>query len=93
MNKSDLIASLSEAKDLSIHRADQIVNLVFSSMSDELLKSGRIEIRGFGSFAVKDYDGYIGRNPRTGIEVNVAPKKLPIFRAGKEIKARLLKNT
>ena len=56
---------------------------------DSLLEGGRVEIRGFGSFKVKEYGSYAGRNPRTGEKVAVEPKRLPFFRAGKELKEYL----
>ncbi len=55
-------------------------------MSDTLTHGGRIEIRGFGSFIVKDYKAYMGRNPKTGEVINVNPKKLPFFKVGKELR-------
>ncbi|QOX81056.1 integration host factor subunit beta (plasmid) [Trichlorobacter lovleyi] len=93
MNRSDLVAKLSEAVPrMPYRRAEQVVNTIFESMEEAMTSGDRIEIRGFGSFAVKDYDGYAGRNPKTGVQINVEPKKLPVFKAGKEMKARLLKN-
>jgi len=58
-------------------------------MADELAKGGRIEIRGLCSFFVREYIAYTGRNPRTGERVKVKPKKLPLFKAGKELKERV----
>ena len=89
MNKSELVKALSEQADISVDEATMVVNTFVDSMKDALLKGGRVEIRGFGSFKVKEYEGYAGRNPRTGEKVSVQPKRLPFFRAGKELKEYL----
>ena len=86
MNKSELVEALSERENLTYKKAEQIVNLVFDSMSEALIENDRIEIRGFGSFMVKDYKAYMGRNPKTGEVIEVKPKKLPFFKVGKELK-------
>ncbi len=86
MNKSELIRSLAVEKDISIDEATEIVTGFFDSMKDALKNGERVEIRGFGSFKIKEYKGYQGRNPKTGEIVEVDPKKLPFFRAGKELK-------
>lgn len=65
------------------------MNLIFKGFTDELKKNGRIEIRGFGSFVVKKYGSYTGRNPKTGSKIQVEPKKLPFFKVGKELKVRV----
>ena len=59
---------------------------MFDGFANELKNDGRIEIRGFGSFAVKEYDAYKGRNPKTGNAVDVKPKRLPFFKVGRELK-------
>ncbi len=89
MNKSELIEALSIQKDLTYKRAEEIVNLMFDSMAEELVNGGRIEIRGFGSFVVKDYKSYTGRNPKTGEAIQVKTKKLPFFKVGKELRERV----
>ncbi len=89
MNKSELMKALSEQANISIDEAALVVNTFVDSMKDSLLQGGRVEIRGFGSFKVKEYGGYSGRNPRTGEKVVVQPKRLPFFRAGKELKEYL----
>jgi len=66
--------------------ARETVNLVFNSIKEYLQAGDRVEIRGFGSFHVKEYAEYTGRNPKTGAKVEVQPKKLPVFRAGRELK-------
>ena len=63
--------------------------MVFSTMSRALIAGDRIEIRGFGSFVVKTYDGYTGRNPKTGETIQVEEKKLPFFKTGKDLVERV----
>lgn len=83
MNKSELIQSLAEKIKVSNDEAASIVDSFFDSMRDALLRGDRVEIRGFGSFKIKQYEGYVGRNPKTGESVQVKPKKMPFFKAGK----------
>ncbi len=89
MNKSELVEALSVRENLTYKKAEQIVNLVFDSMAEALIENDRIEIRGFGSFMVKDYKAYMGRNPKTGEVIEVKPKKLPFFKVGKELRERV----
>ncbi|MBD1399288.1 HU family DNA-binding protein [Pelovirga terrestris] len=89
MNKSELVEALSQKKNLTYKKAEQIVNLIFDSMSQSLVDRDRIEIRGFGSFMVKDYKSYLGRNPKTGEIIKVEEKKLPFFKAGKGLRERV----
>ena len=89
MKKSDLINTLSENENLSEKYASEIVNMIFDGFTEELKNSGRIEIRGFGSFTVREYSSYMGRNPKTGKKIQVGSKKLPFFKVGKELKARV----
>ena len=86
MNKSELIKTLAEENTVSVDEATVVVNTFFDSIRQALLQDRRVEIRGLGSFKIKQYQGYSGRNPKTGEVVSVAPKKLPFFRAGKELK-------
>ena len=86
MNKSELIETLAEKNGISYKKAEEIINTVFDAMSDALLNGERIEIRGFGSFVIKEYKSYTGRNPKTGDTIAVKPKKLPFFKVGKELK-------
>jgi len=89
MNKSELVEALANENGLTYKRAEEIVNLIFDSMADTLSNGGRIEIRGFGSFVVKDYKSYMGRNPKTGEIIKVRPKRLPFFKVGKELRERV----
>ena len=89
MNKSELVEALSIKKNLTYKKSEQIVNLIFDSMSQALIDKDRIEIRGFGSFMVKDYKAYMGRNPKTGEVIHVKEKMLPFFKVGKELRERV----
>jgi integration host factor subunit beta len=86
MNRTDLIMKLSEKEKIPLNAAKVIVDALFDGMMESLEKGERIEIRGFGSFVVRHYGAYKGRNPKTGKSVDVAPKKLPYFKVGKELK-------
>ena len=89
MNKSELVELLSERGKMTKKKAEDVVDLIFNSMVDAMKNGDRIEIRGFGSFVVKDYGSYTGRNPRTGQSIEVKPKKLPFFKVGKELRERV----
>lgn len=89
MNKSELIEKLATKSGINVVQAEEIVNLVYRKMRDTMIEGGRIEIRGFGSFVVKEYGAYQGRNPKTGVKIPVKPKKLPFFKVGKELKERV----
>jgi len=89
MNKIDLIQALKDSNNLSKSEAEKIVALFFDKMADALAQGDRVEIRGLCSFFLKKYSGYTGRNPKTGEFVKVAPKKLPFFKVGKELKDRV----
>ena len=89
MNKSDLVKLVAERGGLSMKAAKEAVNVFFDTFVDAILQDERIEIRGFGSFVNKKYDGYMGRNPKTGEPIRVPDKKLPFFKVGKELKIRV----
>ena len=91
MNKLELIQTMCTTNGLLKREATQIVNLFFDQMTGVLEKSDRVEIRGLCSFYVKDYKSYAGRNPKTGERVEVASKKLPFFKCGKDLKDRVNK--
>jgi integration host factor subunit beta len=86
MNKSDLVSALGAKKNLTEKQAADIIDLVFDKFKETLGKGGRIEIRGFGSFSVRKYKAYKGRNPKIGNAIDVKPKRLPHFKAGRELK-------
>jgi integration host factor subunit beta len=89
MTKSDLIDVLCETQKVPKGRAEFLVHVVFDSMEASLKRGERIEIRGFGSFEMRTYRPYEGRNPRTGVTVSVRPKRLPFFKVGKDLKERV----
>ena len=89
MTKSDLIDVLCETQKLPKGRAELLVHVIFDALEAALKRGERIEIRGFGSFELRDYRGYDGRNPRTGSAVSVRPKRLPFFKVGKELRERV----
>ncbi len=86
MNKSDLITMLSARENLTEADASRIVHHVLDGFAAALKNGGRIEIRGFGVFTVREYDGYRGRNPKTGEVVEVKPKKGVFFKVGRGLK-------
>lgn len=89
MTKSDLIEKVAAQLNLPKGKAELIINCIFDSMEESLKNGNRIEIRGFGSFEIRRYKAYEGRNPRTGDPVGVEPKRLPFFKVGKELKERV----
>lgn len=89
MTKSQLIEALAKAEGITLKAAELAVNVTFESMERALIQGDRVEIRGFGSFKVKNYEGYKGRNPKTGELIEVRPKRLPFFKVGKELKERV----
>jgi integration host factor subunit beta len=89
MNKSDLILALSNKEKLYEKDATRIIETIFNGFTKALKKGDRIELRGFGSFSVRNYEGYAGRNPKTGMKVKVKPKKLPFFKVGKELQKQI----
>ncbi len=89
MTKSELIERVADSAKLTKGRAELVVTTIFDAMVDALRRGDGIEIRGFGSFTVRQYKSYEGRNPRTGDAVHVSPKRLPFFKVGKELRARV----
>lgn len=89
MNKKELIEALQEDKGLSRAYAQKVVELFFDAISGALAKGDRVEIRGLCTFFIKRYQGYTGRNPRTGDLVDVETKKLPFFKPGLNLKNRV----
>ena len=86
---SMLFEKMSAKTGLNVFQAEEVVNLIYLKMLETMVQGGRIEIRGFGSFVVKEYQAYQGRNPKTGDKISVPPKKLPFFKVGKELKERI----
>ena len=90
--KAELIIALSEEQNLSSRTAKGIIDTILTSMSDALGRGESIELRGFGTFKIKQYSSYTGRNPKNGKIVPVKPKKLPVFTVGKELKKAVNEN-
>ena len=86
MNQLELVEILK--KQLGIRKTDAkaAVQLFFDNMAETLIRGDRVEIRGMCTFYVKHYKAYVGRNPKTGKEIQVPPKKQPYFKAGKQLK-------
>ena len=89
MTKSELIEVVAQEANLTKGRAEMVINTIFEAMVEALQRGEGIEIRGFGSFTVRQYKSYEGRNPRTGDPVHVAPKRLPFFKVGKDLRLRV----
>jgi integration host factor subunit beta len=89
MNKLELISALKTEADISKTEAAEVVQIFFDNMADAMARGERVEIRGLCSFFVKNYKSYTGRNPKTGENVIITPKKLPFFKSGKELKKRV----
>ena len=86
MTKSELIEAITTRGQITKARAELVVNCVFDAMTEALQAGEGIEVRGFGSFTVRPYKSYTGRNPRTGQSVDIPPKRLPFFKVGKELR-------
>lgn len=89
MNKSELIEELSMRMAIHPKKAEAMVNTILGSMVDAMKDSRRVEIRGFGSFVMRDYKPYIGRNPKSGEKIQVREKTLPFFKSGKDMRDRV----
>ncbi len=89
MTKGQLIEHIAEQDGFNLRKAEIVVNTIFDAMADALKQGERVEIRGFGSFEVRHYNAYRGRNPKTGEEVFVRAKKAPFFKTGKELRERV----
>lgn len=89
MVKSELIENLAERADITLAKAEEIVDLFFDAVTETLCNGDRVEIRGFGAFTVREYKAYEGRNPKTGEKITVPPKRLPFWKTGMELKQRV----
>ena len=93
MNKLELIQTMCTTNGLSKREATKMISIFFEQMANALEKGDRVEIRGLCSLYVKDYEGYTGQNPKTGETVEIAPKKLPFFKCGKQLRKRMNDDT
>lgn len=89
MTRSELVEATARQAGVARPTAERVVNVLFAAIRDALARGDRVEVRGFGSFQARQYRGYTGRNPRTGATIVVAPKVLPVFKVGKELRARV----
>ena len=90
MIRSELVQQLCEGHpDLTVKEIERVVSAFFDSIIAQLQNGGRVELRGFGAFSTRDRDARKGRNPRTGDAVDVAAKRVPYFKPGKEMRERL----
>ncbi len=89
MNKSQLIDKLAVTTNQTNKIAEGAVNIFFNNIKQSLSAGDKVEIRGFGSFLIKTYNAYVGRNPKTGDKVHVPKKELPFFRAGKDLREKV----
>jgi len=91
VTKSELIEEFAKEMGITTKNAGVCVNVLFKSIADALAKGGRVEIRGFGSFKVKEYEPYSGRNPKTGEPIQIRGKKLPYFKLSSIMRNRINK--
>ena len=93
MTKSELIARLAAQNPSLYHRdIERLVNTIFDTITEALVVGDRVELRGFGAFSLREREGRIGRNPRTGEAVSVNAKRMPFFKMGKGMRERLNKH-
>ncbi|MEW6663384.1 MAG: HU family DNA-binding protein [Bacillota bacterium] len=86
MNKTELVSSVAEKAEITKKEAEKVVNAVFASMEEALAKGDKVQLVGFGTFEVKERAARIGRNPKTGEEINIPATKVPSFKPGKSLK-------
>ncbi len=89
MTKAELVDQVARTTQLTKKHAEIIVNTIFDSIVDSLRGGEKIELRGFGSFRIRNRGSRIGRNPKTGDRVEVPPKRIPYFKPGKELRELL----
>ena len=90
MTRSELVTRVAEeSPHLTQADAERVVRMIFDTITEKLAEGGRVELRGFGAFSVRQRDPRLGRNPRTGESVDVEAKAAPFFKAGKELRDRL----
>ena len=86
MTKAELVEQVSESIDLTKKQTEVIVNILFNSITEALSQGDKVELRGFGSFRTRHRNPREGRNPKTGAAVHIPAKKVPFFKAGKELR-------
>ena len=86
MTKAELVEKVANQINLTKKQTEVVVNTVFSSIADSLAEGKKVELRGFGSFRIRQRNARVGRNPKSGQKVDVPSKKVPFFKAGKELR-------
>jgi integration host factor subunit beta len=86
MTKAELVDNVSDKVNLTKKQTEVIVNILFNSITEALSEGDKVELRGFGSFRIRDRNPREGRNPKTGDTVHIPAKKVPFFKAGKELR-------
>lgn len=89
MTKAELVREVAEKTGMTKKDTALVVNAVFETVMDALSKGEKVQIAGFGIFEVKERAERVGRNPRTGEEIKIPPRKVPVFRVGKELKTKV----
>ena len=92
MNKADLVSAVAEQAGLSKKDSEKAVNAAFDVISDELVKGGKVQLVGFGSFETKERSARIGRNPRTKEEIEIPASRVPLFKVGKSLRDAVAKD-
>ena len=93
MTKAELVEQVSGRINLTKKQTEVVVNTVFQSITDSLSNGKKVELRGFGSFRIRERNARVGRNPKSGVQVDVPAKRVPFFKAGKELRELVDKNT
>ena len=93
MTKAELVEKVSGQINLTKKQTEVVVNNVFQSITDSLSDGKKVELRGFGSFRIRERNARVGRNPKSGAQVDVPAKRVPFFKAGKELRELVDKNT
>ena len=87
MTKAELVEKVANKINLTKKETEGLVSIIFQSITDSLAEGDKVELRGFGSFRIRERNARVGRNPRSGEKVDVPAKKVPFFKAGKDLKA------
>ena len=93
MTKAELVEKVSDKIHLTKKQTELVVNTVFQSITDSLSDGKKVELRGFGSFRIRERNARVGRNPKSGAQVDVPAKRVPFFKAGKELRELVDKNS
>lgn len=86
MNKTELVTKVAEMADVTKKDAEKVVNATFTAIEEALASGDKVQLVGFGTFEVRDRAARIGRNPKTGEEIQIPATKVPAFKAGKALK-------